>query len=362
VGVWFGYQANVLTLRARHARRGVMSLRFRSGDRCVNGLPGSPFGQYGYCGAPQFFAAANAAIRSGKLKVPDLGTGKDGLPCPTTRDFGVVDQDQSDNLPTKYLATSDGRTAQFSDANTAALRGATVLTNASDNGLVDNKLDPVLGCAPPTAPDLSAGGSASPALALNELQAAAHQAAPIALVPTIDPMTLVNGRTSVAKTNLYRAGVDMGPVNTATETGLAYCTNMATVAVPRLQKDESLTSAAPSPDPAVAADLHGFLVARLNASWGNLGCAGLTGKATPAEAAGQAAVTASAPTTSPTAAAPVPAAGAGGDPAVAVAGDQLATKSPTSTPPPGGTAPDSRTAGVSATTTAIPPTSVPPRR
>ena len=288
VGVWFGFQANDLTLRHRHLRRGFMTLRYRASDGCVNGTPGSPFGQFAYCGAPQFFTAANAAIRAGKLAVPALGTGKDGQPCPTTRDFGVVDQDQSDNLPTEYLATSDGRTAQFSAANRAALPGATVLTNASDNGLVDNKLDPVLGCRPPTAPDLSAGGAPSPALALNELQAAADQRAPVALVPPNDPMAQVNGATNIAKTNLYRAGVDQRPVNRATDTGAAYCTNLATVAVPRLALDETLTSAAPSPDPGVAADLHGFLVARLNDSWGNLGCPALTGAATPADAAAKA--------------------------------------------------------------------------
>ncbi len=269
VGLWFGYQADVLTLRAR------------SVDGCVNGTPRSAFGQFAYCGAPQFFAAANAAIRSGKLAVPALGTGRDGKPCPTTRDFGVVDQDQSDNLPTEYLATADGRTAQFSPANQAALHDATTLTNASDNGLVDDKLDPVLGCHPATAPDLSAGGSPSPALALNELQAAAHQAAPIALVPPNDPMTVVKDATSIAKTNLYRIGVDQPLVNRATDTGLAYCKDLAAVAVPRLALDRRFTAAAPSPDPAVASNLHGFLVARLKDSWTNLGCSDLTHRSKP---------------------------------------------------------------------------------
>jgi hypothetical protein len=62
---------------------------------------------------------------------------------------------------------------------------------------------PRLACHPATAPDLSAGGAPSPATALNELEAAAHQAAPAALVPLNDPMTL-NGRPSPAKTNLHR--------------------------------------------------------------------------------------------------------------------------------------------------------------
>ena len=129
----------------------------------------------------------DAALRAGKLHLPALGTAQDGKPCPTTRDFSVVDQDQAQ--PARHdPAAADGRTAQFSAANQRALGGATVLNNASDNGLVDARLDPVLGRPPATAPDLSAGGAPSPALALNEFQAAADQAAPIALVPANDPM------------------------------------------------------------------------------------------------------------------------------------------------------------------------------
>jgi len=176
------------------------------------------------------------------------------------------------------------------------------LNNASDNGLVDNKLDPVLGCRPPTAPDLGAGGAPSPSLALNELQAAAFQAAPNALVPPNDPMTEINGAASTAKTDRYRLGVDQPPVDRDTDTAAAYCDHLATIGVARVALDAKLTAGAPSPDPAVAADLHGFLVARLNDSWGNLGCPALTGKATPDAAATTAAATA--PTTAPTTAAP----------------------------------------------------------
>jgi hypothetical protein len=183
-----------------------MHLRADIANGCVNGLPGSPFTQFAYCGAPRFFAAANAAIRAGRLAVPPLGTGVDGRPCPTTRDFSVVDQDESDNLPTTYLALPDGRTAQDSPANRASLPGATALTNGSDNGLLDNRIDPALHCQPFTAPDLSAAGTPAAALALNELQAAARQATPVALVPPVDPTTQVDGRTSILKTDLYRAG------------------------------------------------------------------------------------------------------------------------------------------------------------
>ncbi len=331
VGVWFGFQAGNLTLRD-----GTPGARGRAPAGCVNGTPGSVFGQFAYCGAPQFFAAANAALRAGKLHLPALGTARDGKPCPTTRDFSVVDQDQSDNLPGSYLATADGRTAQFSAANQRALRGATVLNNASDNGLVDVKLDPVLGCTPATAPDLSAGGKPSPALALNELQAAAQQAAPIALVPPNDPMAQVDGDTSITKTNLYRAGVDQAPVNRGTDTGRAYCTDLAAVAVPRLELDKRFTKAAPSPDPAAAANLHVFLVDRLNASWTNLNCPALTGKPSPSGTAGATA----APTTTVTART--------GDRAVAADPGFRATAAPT--------APQKATAAPTASPTTTPTT------
>jgi hypothetical protein len=342
VGVWFGFQADTLTLRHDHVRRGSMHLRFDAGDGCVNGLPNSPFTQYAYCGAPRFFAAANAAIRDGKLTVPALGTGADGQPCPTTRDFSVVDQDQSDNLPTKYLALPDGRTAQDSTDNRKSLPDATVLTNGSDNGLLDNRIDPALHCTPFTAPDLSAPGTRSAALALNELQAAAHQGTPVALVPPIDPMTEVDGKTSTIKTDLYRAGVDMPPMNPQTDTGLAYCTNIARTAPARLALDRQFTEPAPSPDPG-SANLFEFLSQRLTATWTNLGCDGLTGQASPvvggAALAGPNASTT--PTTTSTSAPPTetavvsstttttPTATGSAAPAESVAADSSTTTTPT---------------------------------
>jgi hypothetical protein len=284
VAVWFGFQANTLSLRANRFNRHRLLLRFLGGNggQCVNGTANSPFGQFAYCNAPAFFTAAKAAIRAGTLRVPALGTARDGKPCPTTRDFSVVDQDQSDNLDTKYLALPDGRTAQFSPANQAQLAGSTVLTNASDNGLLDRFIDPALGCQPFTAPDLSGGNSATPALALNELQAAAAQGAPVALVPPNDPMVQVNGQNNTAKTNLYRAGVNMAPLGAA-DTGAAYCNNLRNVAPARLGQAQAqqLLRNAPSPDPAAGATLLDFLAQRLTASWTNLNCQGLTGQGPP---------------------------------------------------------------------------------
>jgi hypothetical protein len=260
VGLWFGFQGDTLTLAG-------------ATNGCVNGLPGSRFGQFAYCGAPEFFRAANAAIGAGKLKVPPVGVARDGRPCPTTRDFAVVDQDQSDNLTTRYLALANGRTAQDNGANVAALPVKTILTNASDNGLLIGFINPALGCTPFTAPDLAAGGAPAPSLALNELQAAATKTTPIALVPPNDPMTQVDGKPSVAKVNLYRAGVNQPPLDPAVDTAKSYCANLATGAAARLKLDRVLTIGAPSPDPAAAKNLFAFLQQRLKASLTDLACA-----------------------------------------------------------------------------------------
>ena len=265
VAIWFGFQGDVLTLKG--------------GRGCVNGVPGSPFGQFGYCNAISFFAQTNAAIKQGKLVVPALGTARDGLTCPSVRDFDVVDQDQSDNLDTTYLALANGQTAQFSTQNAATLGQSTVITNASDNGLLNRKIDVALGCTPMTAPDMTQGGAVTPALPLNELQADAGQQAPIALIPLNNPMAQINGRNSIAKTDLYRLGVDQNLINPRRETPTMYCTNLAGVQVNRLALDQPLLAAVTSPDPAFP-ELHAFLVNRLNESWTNLGCPALTGRAT----------------------------------------------------------------------------------
>ena len=273
VGIWFGFNGDDLHLRGTE-----QDLR---AARCVNGAAGGLFGQYAYCNAPAFFAAANAAIRSGRLVVPALGRGTDGQPCPTTRDFGIVDQDQSDNVTSAYFAVGH-RTAQATVANAKRLPDGVVLTNASDNGLVDNKIDPLIGCTPWMATDLANVGQKSNSLALDELQAAALQPAPAALVPLNDPMVLDGeGNWSPTKTDAYRAGVDMP--STRSDPGqspAAYCRTMTQHGWDRIQLDRSVFLQAPSPD-ASASNLYTFLGARLAGSYDNLGCAQLLKKSNP---------------------------------------------------------------------------------
>ncbi len=255
VALWGGGNDNNTTLRGTQG-----SLRQ---GHCVNGANGSIFGQVWYCNAPAFFRAANQAIAAGKLVPPPLGKAKDGLPCPTVRDFSVVDQDQSDNVTTDYLVSTSGQTAQMTAANIAALPGATMAANGSDNRLLDSFIDVALGCTPWMAPDLADPGKMVPAQPLNELQAAAHQANSIALVPGRDPMVVVNNATNLNKINAYRAGVDqpMAQNLQAASTRL-YCTNLLAIAPQRIMLDAHLTKAIPSPDPAVANTLFTFLAQR----------------------------------------------------------------------------------------------------
>jgi hypothetical protein len=262
VGIWFGYNGNDLTL---HAGGNGLAL-----NHCVNGLGTSLFTQYAYCNASAFFAAVNKGIAAHRVTVPKPGTADDGEACPTTRSFALIDQDQSDNVTTQYLATATGTIAQNTTANAAKLAGATVLANPSDNALLDNFVDPSLDCTPWSATNLDGGGTAT-SLALDEIQANADQGAPSALVPLNDPMTTVAGAFSTTKTNLYRAGVDQPPLPTG-ETPKAYCQDMDSIQTARLELDQTRFTAAQSPDTGAATNLLTFLAQRLQASFVNLNC------------------------------------------------------------------------------------------
>jgi hypothetical protein len=277
VGIWFGFNGNNLTLQGTNNS-------LQQGN-CVNGVNGSIFGQFSYCNAPTFFRAANRAIAAGNLVPPAIGMAKDGQRCPTVRDFGVVDQDQSDNVTTSYLVTANGQTAQATAANMNALQSQQTLTNASDNRLLAIALDGALGCTPWMAPDLADPGKMTTALPLDELQAAAHQANPIALVPARDPMVLVNNTMrNLNKVNAYRVGVDQQPAqNLGDASTTTYCKNLRAIGPQRIKLDAGLTQGAASPVPAVGNSLFTFLAQRFVTSYGpnGLNCMKLLGRADP---------------------------------------------------------------------------------
>ncbi len=276
VALWFGFNGNNLMLRGI---RGSL----RQGN-CVNGVNGSIFTQFAYCNAPAFFRAANRAIQAGQLTVPSLGTANDGQTCPSVRDFGVVDMDQSDNVITSYLVNANGQTAQMTAANVAALQNTQTQTNGSDNRLLAVALDGALGCIPWMAPDLASPGQMLPALPLDELQAAAHQAAPVALVPAGDPMVLNNDQPDLNKVNAYRRGTDQpaaGNLDAANTT--TYCQHLLAIGPARIQLDMQFTQGRGSPDPAAGNSLFTFLAQRFVTSYGpnGLNCVGLLNKPDP---------------------------------------------------------------------------------
>ena len=270
VALWFGFNGNNLLLQSTP---GDDSL---SDAKCVNGSNGNIFGQYSYCNAPAFFTAANAAVASGKLQVPASGTANDGKPCPTVRDFAIVDQDQSDNVTTLYLVSPRGHISQDTAKNRAAHASSKPIGNPSDNRLTDAFVLPALGCKPWVVPDLADPGAMVPALPLNELQARANQVVPVALVPDGDPMTLINGNVSTTKVNLYRKGVDQPTVDSHSDADTGrYCRQLLRIAPQRFLANQQALSAFSSPDPAAANSLFTFLTQRFTASYQLLNCQNL---------------------------------------------------------------------------------------
>jgi hypothetical protein len=247
-----------------------------SQGNCVNGMPGSIFGQVSYCNGIRFFNAAFRAEREGRLRVPAVGVSpKNGQACPDTRNFNMVDQDPSDNVTSTYLLTPNGQTAQFNPANEAGLAGATPINNGSDNELLDAFLDPTLGCTPFEAPDLSQNSAPGTSQALNELSSASNQRAPVALVPENDEMSLVNNNFSVQKTDLYRAEVGqplVSPTNDVTSSPAMFCQNMVNIQTPFLASNQALLATGTSPVPTVGTNLLTFMANRLNMSFTNLDC------------------------------------------------------------------------------------------
>jgi hypothetical protein len=269
VAVWFGYNADNLTLDA-------VSPNELANANCVNGSQGSVFTQYAYCNADQFFRAANEAIANGTLQVPPLGTAIDGQACPTVRDFFVVDQDQSDNLPTLYLLTTNGTIAQYTQKNLAAFPGATPLGNPSDNRLLDVFVDGALVCTPWTVANLGDPGQKVPALPLNELQARMFQNTPVALVPDGDPMTMLNGNYDLFKTNLYRRGVNQPVADSYFDVDTQrYCRQMLRIAPARMFNDQAVLTSFKTPVPSAATTLFTFLAQRFVASYEILNCENL---------------------------------------------------------------------------------------
>ena len=280
VTIDFGFNGTVL--RQVGATAGALQQ-----GNCTDGMAGSPFGQVSFCNGANFFQAAFSLERAGRLIVPSAGTSKKmvatagalgtGRGCPTVRNFNMVDQDPSDNVTTMYLLNPvTGQTAQDNAVNRARMPGASVLVNGSDNALIDDFLDPALGCTPFMAPDLGNEGALTTSQALDELLAARNQPKNAALVPENDEMVLDNGGSwDQAKTDLYRSEIGQAPVDGQTDASSSpqmFCQNLIDIQGPFIAANENLLAAGPSPVPTVGDTLFTFLANRLASSFDNLNC------------------------------------------------------------------------------------------
>ena len=255
---------------------------------CVYGIGGTTsmdqFGQFSHCNAVAFFEKIKTLILNHvpfNPPIPDLGTASDGMPCPTTRDFFLVDMDPSDNVVTTYLVDMNtGKTAQNTFSNQQANPQAVVLKNGSDNLLLSN-LDKIMGCKPYQVPNLvdlnNPVNSKISSLALDEIHAAIRQEKVYAYLPKGDPMTrvMVAGtmQPNLLKLNLYRQGAFQPMVNDlAMADTAAFCMHFAEAQVIRLQKNKGLFINQPSPDAAISPNMFGFLANRFSASYNGLNC------------------------------------------------------------------------------------------
>jgi len=254
---------------------------------CVTGEPGSAFGQVSFCNGIAFFTAVHTAERAGLLRVPSPGTSDKIIPsggalgtgraCPVTRNFEVAaDQASADNVTTEYLLNPlTGQTAQDTTSNAGNIAGATLLFSRSDNTMLDQFLDPVLGCTPFEAPDLANNDQPTSSQALDEILAGAYQPRITALVPENDAMVRgPGGALDAAKTDLYRQELGQAVTGAKAEASdpAAYCQNIVDIQAPFLAANQALLATGQSPVTTVGATLLDYMADRLSLSFGYLGC------------------------------------------------------------------------------------------
>ena len=253
---------------------------------CVSGRAGSPFGQTSFCNGVNFFTAVQQAERKGLLKVPspgtsnaivgsggDLGTGRS---CPVIRNFEVAGLDPGESVTSTYLLNPlTGQTAQGNNTSRSYIAGATLLHNNSANTVLDQYVDPILGCTPFEAPDLSNADVPTFSEALDEIAAGAYQPKTAALVPENDKVVMDGGNPDPAKTDLYRE--ELGQALTSSQRGKTsdpamYCQNLVDIQTPFLAANQKLFATGQSPVTAAADNLLTFLANRLSVSFTSLGC------------------------------------------------------------------------------------------
>jgi hypothetical protein len=275
VGLWFGSNANAITLTPLSSiQQGL----------CVYNIGGTnskdTFGQFAHCNGIAFFEKIKEIILKNiplNPPIPDLGIASDNEPCLTTRDFSLVDMDPSDNIITTYLIDmATGKTAQNTIINQNANPQAIVIKNGSDNLLLAT-LDNIMGCKPYQVtnivdPNNPITGKIS-SMALDEIHAAIRQKKFYAYIPKGDPMVRINNIPSLNKINAYRQGVFQPVINDLNMADTtSFCAHYVNIQLPRLQKNKQLFIVEPSPDQLISTNLYGFLLNRFSTSYNGLNC------------------------------------------------------------------------------------------
>lgn len=284
VGIFVGSNGQQTTLIPSTITNGTGIQNSLIQGNCVNGVQGSNFGQVAFCNTQQFYSVANFFVKSGLIKLPPIGTTIKGDTCPTVRSFAIVDQDQSDNVLTQYIITTDLKVAQNTAANRKLLNVLAIQENGSDNALLDKFIYPVLQCQSFMVPDLTDNNNMVSSQGLNELFATQLGTVytNIAFVPSGDPMVLVNGIPNLQKLNLFRQSVDQPTVmQLDPNDNMLYCNNLAQIFGSFMALHNFELTIGRSPNLAVGNNLFNFLANRFVMTWTNLNCQQLTGKPSP---------------------------------------------------------------------------------
>jgi len=268
VGIWIGSNSNTLTLAQTV---GVIN------GKCTTGASiNSPFGQFAFCNVDAFWKALEVIRVQGNLPVPPTGIASDGAPCPTVRDYFVVDMDPDDGVPTQYLVDVNGNVLQKT-LNNMKLNIQGELSNDGDHRLVSAFVQGATACQGWLIQDLADPGVKRPALPMNVLQAVNFQPMPIEVLPNNDPMTTTGAQPDMAKLNAYRKGIYQPQINNLIEADPAvFCRNYFNITAPRMRlltPQLKLTVSPANPQQT----LFDFMKARASMTYAQINCANLIG-------------------------------------------------------------------------------------
>jgi len=272
VGIWIGSNSNTLALS--NPNNGIANGLCVFGSTI--GTTVSAFGQFAYCNSAAFWRAVELVRAQGLLPVPPIGVATDGLPCPTVRDYAVVDMDPDDGVPTQYLVTANGNPIQKT-LNNMKLNIQGELANDGDHRLVSAFVQAATGCQGWLVPDLADPGVKRAALPMNVLQAVYFQGMPVEVLPSTDPMTTVGTTPDLTKQNLYRKAIYQPQINNLIEADPAvFCRLYANITVARMKTLTVQLHNTVSPAGA-GTNLFDFMKTRASTTYAAINCQNLIG-------------------------------------------------------------------------------------